>query len=54
MPTEKETKAVLKDLFENKLKIKEHLKQYILKTWYPYTSFEDYKRFGNMFLKFKK
>lgn len=53
MSNDENIKELLKDLFENKLNIKQHSKEHIQKIMFPYTNFEDYRKYGNMFLKLK-
>lgn len=44
---------IILDLFNNKLNIENNLKEYLKKIYHPFDNFEDYRKYGDMFIKLK-
>lgn len=44
---------ILIDLFNNKLNLENNLKEYLKQIYHPFDSFEDYRKYGDMFIELR-
>ena len=51
MQTNKEIKEILDDSFNNELNLNNNLREIVKKIYYPFDNFNDYKKYGDMFIK---